>query len=67
MANMRYCMMENTARDLSDVLDAIYEVGSLSEKMEELNSSYEKQGLKRIIEMAREIAEMWEEEQEDEL
>lgn len=53
MGNMSYCRYENTSRDLSDVIDALYE----SETDEVLNS-YERNGLQSILESAEEIVRM---------
>tara|TARA_R110000765_G_C18550942_1_gene562276 strand:+ start:333 stop:536 length:204 start_codon:yes stop_codon:yes gene_type:complete len=52
MGNMSYCRFENTARDLNDCLYAIH-----NGEVEDL-SSYEINGLKSILEIAKEIVEM---------
>ena len=53
MANMSYCRYENTARDLSDVVNALYD----SDCGESL-SDYEVRGLKQILDLAGEITGM---------
>ncbi len=55
MSNMSYCRFENTANDLADCVSAI-ERG----ETEDL-SSYELNGLTRILEMAEDIMQMEEE------
>ena len=61
MANMSYCRMENTARDLQDCVDAIeggsYTRGEMSES--------ELQGLQDIVELAEYITNQLEYEIED--
>jgi hypothetical protein len=49
MGNMSYCRFENTARDLSDCLDAIKDG-----QMDEL-SIYERRGLNELLYYARQI------------
>lgn len=55
MANMSYCRFENTLRDLQDcdnALDNIWdEVGEMS--------SYEKQALKDLVELCKNISDTW--------
>lgn len=51
MANMSYCRMENTARDLQDCVDAIENGSYTRGKM----SQSELWGLKDIVELARYI------------
>ena len=53
MANMSYCRYENTARDLSDVVNALYD----SDCGETLGT-YEKRGLIKILDLANEIVGM---------
>jgi len=61
MANMSYCRMENTARDLQDCVDAIesgdYTRGEMSQS--------ELRGLKDIVELAEYITNQLEYEIED--
>ena len=52
MGNMSYCRFENTSRDLLDCLDAIQ-----SGKIDELDD-YEQRGLRRILDIAKEIVGM---------
>ena len=52
MSNMSYCRFENTSNDLSECLDAIY-----NGETDELND-YEQRGLRRILEIAKEIVGM---------
>ena len=52
MANMSYCRMENTARDLQDVVDSI-----TSGDYDDGISHSEKRGLDDIVALAREIVE----------
>ena len=52
MGNMSYCRFENTARDLRDCLNAIN-----NGEVEDL-SSYEIDGLKSILRMSKDIADM---------
>ena len=49
MGNMSYCRFENTARDLSDCLDAIK-----NGEIEDL-SSYERRGLSELLYFAERI------------
>jgi len=51
MGNMSYCRFENTARDLRDCVNAIN-----NGEIEDL-SSYEIDGLKKILQMAKGLAE----------
>ncbi len=51
MGNMSYCRFENTARDLRDCVNAIN-----NGEVEDL-SSYEIDGLKKILQMAKGLAE----------
>jgi len=55
MANMSYCRFENTANDLADCVSAI-ERGETKDL-----STYELNGLTRILEMAEDIMQMEEE------
>ena len=51
MSNMSYCRFENTAKDLGDCLDAIE-----NEKINDL-SSYEKDGLRDLLDYCEAILE----------
>jgi len=53
MANMSYCRYENTARDLSDVVNALYD-----SDCDETLGTYEKRGLIEILDLANEIVGM---------
>lgn len=60
MGNMSYCRFENTAKDVQDCLDAIYE-GDLDDM-----SSYEIQGFLNFVSLCKEVSSMFENyEQED--
>jgi len=48
MGNMSYCRFENTARDLEDCVDALY-------NEEKIDSQYERNGLQRILDLAKDI------------
>ena len=48
MGNMSYCRFENTARDLEDCVDALY-------NEEKIDSHYERNGLQRILDLAKDI------------
>jgi len=51
MPNMSYCMFENTAGDLSQVVEAMYEAGSA----EDLDfNSYEKEGFEALYRLCKE-------------
>ena len=50
---MSYCRFENTARDLEDCVDAIYNDEHL-----DLGSTYEIDGFQRLIELAHKIVDM---------
>jgi len=53
MPNMSYCRYENTALDMQDVVDTLYD----SDVDEDL-SDYEQRGLRTILELAKEIVGM---------
>jgi hypothetical protein len=55
MANMSYCMCENTANDLQDVVDRLAEEGTAW--IEDMNE-YEVRGLRDIVELANAIVQM---------
>ena len=50
MPNMSYCRFENTSTDLDDCVDAINS-GALHDDL----SEYERRGVKRILNLAKEI------------
>lgn len=50
MANLSYCRYENTSRDLQDCVNALWD----SDCGEDL-SVYEVDGLKRLLELSKEI------------
>ena len=53
MPNMSYCRYENTSLDMQDVVDTLYD----SDVDEDL-SDYETNGLRTILELAKEIVGM---------
>ena len=53
MPNMSYCRYENTSLDMQDVVDTLYD----SDVTEDL-STYERRGLRTILELAKEIVGM---------
>jgi len=53
MGNMSYCRYENTSKDMVDVVNSLYD----SDCSEDL-SSYEVQGLKKILELSKDIVDM---------
>lgn len=50
MANMSYCMWDNTANDLAQCFNSISEVNNFAEWFENL-SSYEQQGFRNVMSM----------------
>jgi len=48
MSNMSYCRFENTAKDLEDCVDALY-------NEEKIVGYYERNGLQRILDLAKDI------------
>ena len=56
MANMSYCRWENTANDLQDCMNSLGDVHDFTEWFEAL-SSYEQQGVRNILSMAKTINE----------
>ena len=48
MSNMSYCRFENTARDLEECVDALY-------NEEKIVGHYERNGLQRILDLAKDI------------
>ncbi len=48
MSNMSYCRFENTARDLEDCVDALY-------NEEKIVGQYERNGLQIILDLAKDI------------
>lgn len=63
MPNMSYCMFENTASDLSQVVEAMYEAKSKEEL--ELNS-YEKEGFQALYRLCKEYVREYDRMKEDE-
>jgi hypothetical protein len=64
MANMSYCRFENTANDFSDCLGAIEEALdegiSLNEFMDKLSSNHERWAFEKLIRMASEMMDAYE-------
>jgi len=56
MANLSYCRWENTANDLQDCMNSLSDVHDFAEWFEAL-SSYEQQGVRNILSMAKTINE----------
>ena len=54
MGNMSYCRYENTAKDLMDCVNALWE----ADVDEPLSSPYEYLGLSRLLSCAEEIVEL---------
>ena len=54
MGNMCYCRYENTAKDLTDCVNALWE----ADVDEPLSSAYEYLGLSRLLSCAEEIVEL---------
>ena len=54
MANMSYCMFENTYGDLKDCLEAVYEAESLKELTSEM-SEYELAAFKKMKRLCQEF------------
>jgi len=55
MANMTYCMAENTANDLQDVFNRLVEEGT--DWIEDMNE-FELRGLRDIVQLAHAIVEL---------
>ena len=55
MANMTYCMCENTANDLQDVVNRLVEEGT--DWIEDMNE-FEVRGLRDIVQLAHAIVEL---------
>lgn len=53
MGNMSYCRFENTARDLQDCLDVLFEKGSRA--LPDTASRYERDGLEDLLELCNRI------------
>lgn len=60
MANMSYCMWENTSKDMYDTIDKIqkYLDMQVPELIEESPSSYEINALIEVLNAARQIVDM---------
>jgi len=54
MGNMSYCRYENTAKDLMDCVNALWQ----ADIDEQLSSTYEYHGLSRLLANAKEIVEL---------
>ena len=54
MGNMSYCRYENTAKDLMDCVNALYN----ADVNEPLSSAYEYHGLSRLLANAKKIVEL---------
>lgn len=54
MANMSYCRYENTAKDLQDCVNALYQ----ADINEPLSSQWEERGLRDLLYFAKEIVDM---------
>lgn len=65
MPNMSYCRFENTASDMYDCLSALYEAidegKTLEQFAESLPSEHERLGFERMITMAIQITQTFEE------
>tara|TARA_R100000951_G_scaffold97633_1_gene87308 strand:+ start:310 stop:504 length:195 start_codon:yes stop_codon:yes gene_type:complete len=64
MGNMSYCRFENTYRDLKECSNALENEGGVQGIEEEANE-YEREYVKKLIELCRDITEEWEHELED--
>ena len=64
MGNMSYCRFENTYRDLKECSNALQNEGGVQGIEEEANE-YEREYVKKLIELCRDITEEWEHELED--
>ena len=60
MANMSYCMWENTSKDMYDTIDKIqlYLDMQTPELIEQVSSSYEINGLIEVLSAAKQIVDM---------
>lgn len=60
MANMSYCMWENTSKDMYDTIDKIQQYLDMQvpELIEESPSSYEINALIEVLNAARQIVDM---------
>ncbi len=61
---MSYCRFENTYRDLKECSNALENEGGVQGIEEEANE-YEREYVKKLIELCRDITEEWEHELED--
>jgi len=64
MGNMSYCRFENTYRDLKECSNALENEGGVQGIEEEANE-YEREYVKKLIELCKDITEEWEHELED--
>lgn len=58
MPNMSYCMFENTAADLRQILDRLGDFDSLSELLRTASSDDERRGIKQVHRLVGEILEV---------
>lgn len=66
MATMSYCRFENTANDIADCIDALEENNwDLEYMMENASSPYEKRAMKRFVELCKDVADGFEELEEE--
>ena len=62
MPNMSYCMFENTANDLEQVLERMEEVNFCANTLEdEASSVYESESVGRLIELCKTISDNFKE------
>ncbi len=61
MANMSYCRFENTSNDFEDCVEALDEAGGIENYIEDA-SNYEKNGIKKLFELAQRFIEDYENE-----
>ncbi len=61
MANMSYCRFENTYGDLRDCYNALIEAGSIKE-LEENSSVYEEKYIRKLVELCKNIADRFDDE-----
>ena len=64
MANMPYCMCNNTKMDFIQLTDAVYKYDSVKEFIES-RSKDEQYDFARIIQLARELVEAYDSEQKE--
>lgn len=65
MSNMSYCRFENTVQDMQDCINALDEgLNDLEAMMRSASSWQEAHAMKRFIELCREVAETYEEDED---